>query len=458
MSGMNTKKLGLIVLFFLFFFFLLSSPSFPHGNPAAQEDITLTAELKSDVVNGVNKILVNNYIFPDTAKEMAEYTSTQHKEGKYDSIDDVNRFARVLTQDLRSISKDKHIRVTYSPETVRRIRTRNSKSPEDRERERKERLERERRRNFGFKKLEILEGNIGYLDLRGFSGANEASETIISAMNFLANADAVIIDLRNNGGGNPFTIQIISSYFLREYTHLNSFEWRGEDTIRQFWTLRYVPGKKMYDTDLYILTSSRTFSAAEEFTYNLKNLKRATIVGETTGGGAHPGGSRIVNDYFLVWVPSGRAINPITKTNWEGKGIEPHISVARDKALDKAHYTALEKLLEKTDAETRKRSLQWAMEGIKAKSEPIQVEEEILQKYVGKYTRGDIVLEKGMLFFKDGPQRMKLIPLSETYFIIEGENNIRAEFILDDQSKEYKIKAHFSDGKSEIVNRLKKEK
>ena len=153
-------------------------------------------------------------------------------------------------------------------------------------------------------------------------------------------------------------------------------------------------------------------------------------------------------------MPSGRAINPITKTNWEGKGIEPHISVARDKALDKAHYTALEKLLEKTDAEARKRSLQWTMEGIKAKFAPIQVKEEILQKYVGKYKRGDIVFEKGVLFFKEGSKSMKLIPLSETYFVIEGKHNVRAEFILDDKSKEYKIKAHFSGGKSEIVNRL----
>ena len=133
----------------------------------------------------------------------------------------------------------------------------------------------------------------------------------------------MIIDLRQNGGGSPYTIQIISSYFLEEYTHLNSFEWRGSDSIEQFWTLPYVPGKKMYDTDLYILTSSRTFSAAEEFTYNMKNLKRATLVGETTGGGAHPGGDRIVNDYFLVWVPSGRASIPFPRQTGREKALRP---------------------------------------------------------------------------------------------------------------------------------------
>ena len=174
----------------------------------------------------------------------------------------------------------------------------------------------------------------------------------MAAMNFLANADAVIIDLRRNGGGSAEMIQLISSYFLKERTHLNSFEDRGLDTMTQSWSFHYVPGKPMFETDLYILTSERTFSAAEEFTYNMKNLKRATIVGETTGGGAHPGGMRIVNDGFLVWVPTGRAVNPISKTNWEGTGVSPDVAVARDKALEKARALALEKMIK---AATRRR-------------------------------------------------------------------------------------------------------
>ena len=138
------------------------------------------------------------------------------------------------------------------------------------ERERQRRAaEAERRSNYGFRTLEILEGNVGYLDLRGFSGSREAGDTAAAAMNFLANAAAVIIDLRQNGGGSPYTIQYISTYFLKERTHLNSFQWRGQDEIQEFWTFDSVPGKRLYDTDLFILTSQRTFSAAEEFTYNL---------------------------------------------------------------------------------------------------------------------------------------------------------------------------------------------
>jgi len=291
--------------------------------------------------------------------------------------------------------------------------------------------------------------------LRYFSGTREAGPTAAAAMNFLANTDAVIIDLRQNGGGDPATIQFISSYFLEDYTHLNSFETRGEDTLQQFWTLPYVPGKPMHATDLYILTSQRTFSAAEEFTYNMKNLKRATLVGETTGGGAHPGGHQIVNDNFLVWVPTGRAVNPITRTNWEGKGIQPHIEVDKEEALITAHRTALEKLAEKPEDQDRKSNMKWVLETLKAKENPASVDESVLKKYVGKYTRGEVVLEEGELWLKAGSRKMRMIPLSETYFIPEGESSVRLEFTPDKTGKAYGVTLHFQDGGKEIVKRAK---
>ena len=249
-------------------------------------------------------------------------------------------------------------------------------------------------------------------------------------------------------------IQLLSSYFLDDYTHLNSFENRGEDSLQQFWTLPYVPGRNMYETDLYVLTSSRTFSGAEEFTYNMKNLERATIIGETTGGGAHPGGMRIAKHDFLVWVPTGRAVNPITKTNWEGTGIEPHISVPQEEALEKAHAMALEKLIEKTEDEEKKKALSWALDGIKAKIDPVEIDRSILNKYVGKYTRGDVVLKNGQLYFMMGSTKMPMVPLTERFFFLEGQSSIRVEFVEDEGEAAYKIIVHFSDGGKEVVNRV----
>jgi C-terminal processing protease CtpA/Prc len=185
----------------------------------------------------------------------------------------------------------------------------------------------------------ILPGNIGYLKLNGFVDAQIAGPTAVAAMNFLANADALIVDLRDNGGGSPSMIQLLSSYFFEERVHLNSFYIRRTDEWEEFWTHDQVQGPRMTEMPIFVLTSGRTFSAAEEFTYNLKNLERATIVGETTRGGAHPvTGSTIPFDGFTIGmtIPYGRAVNPVTGTNWEGTGIDAHIEVPADDALDAA--------------------------------------------------------------------------------------------------------------------------
>jgi C-terminal processing protease CtpA/Prc len=212
--------------------------------------------------------------------------------------------------------------------------------------------------NYGFEKIERLPGNIGYIDLRGFQDPETGLETVAAAMNFVNNTDALIFDLRQNGGGDPGMVALICSYLFGEKpVHLNTFYNRKKDSTEEFWTKASVAGKRYGDKDIYVLTSNKTFSAAEEFSYNLKNLKRATIIGETTGGGAHPGGMFRINDHFSAFVPDGRAINPITKTNWEGTGVEPDVKVLKELALKTAHALALNKIAEKTPDEQRKKGL-----------------------------------------------------------------------------------------------------
>jgi C-terminal processing protease CtpA/Prc len=197
--------------------------------------------------------------------------------------------------------------------------------------------------NCGFVKVEELAGNVGYVKFNMFADAETCGATATAAMNFVANSDALIVDLRDNGGGDPKMVAYIFSYLFSKRTHLNDLWTRKTNATDEFWTSD-VPGKHLADDrPVYVLTSKRTFSGAEEFTYNLKNLKRATIVGETTGGGAHPVNGQRIDEHFVIGVPFARAINPISKTNWEGTGVEPDVKVPAADALSTAQKLAAEK-------------------------------------------------------------------------------------------------------------------
>lgn len=219
-------------------------------------------------------------------------------------------------------------------------------------------------------------------------------------MNFLSNSDAIIIDVRMNGGGSPAMVQLITSYLYdSEPIHLNNFYWRTKDSIAQTWTLPFVEGIRSPKTPVYILTSKNTFSAAEEFSYNLKNLKRATLIGETTGGAANIGDMVNATDKFNVWIPFGSAINPITKTNWEGTGVTPHIEVSSSKALEVAQIKALEYLLEKSKDAQLKKLYEWYLASAKIMLEPVIVEKSILKSYIGTYGPRVISIENNTLYY-----------------------------------------------------------
>ncbi len=309
-----------------------------------QADMSIDSKSREAVVEGIIKELKAVYVFSETAARIETDLRNRLSKNEYDDIKSAKKLAGLLTDQLQAVSKDKHLRVFYSLEPFPEL-PKPTDAPPDAAKlnEMRERMREHRRTsNFGFEKVDRLEGNVGYLDLRMFAPAEIGGETAAAAMNFLANTDALIIDLRQNGGGGPTMVALLCSYlFGPEPVHLNDTYLRREDRTHQWWTISYLPGKRYEGKPVYILTSKHTFSAAEEFAYNLKALKRATIVGETTGGGAHPGGMRRLHDHFAMFVPASRAINPITKTNWEGTGVTPDIPVAADRALSTAHLAAL---------------------------------------------------------------------------------------------------------------------
>ena len=396
---------------------------------ATPEDKKIDAKMQLEVIDSVTQALNEIYVFPDVAKKMEKHLRQQYKKKAYKDITSLNEFAQKLTEDLQEISHDKHLGVRFASDELLSRFQGDTLTDEAKQRE----LEERRRDNFCFREIKILEGNVGYVDFRCFSEALEAGPTAIAVMNFLAYTDAIIFDLRQNGGGSPSMIQLITSYFFPEPVHLNSFYIRKSDSTHQFWTQACVQGPRMTNVDLYVLTSSYTFSGAEEFTYNLKNMKRATIIGDTTGGGAHPIDIKPFPSLNIgMSLPFGRAVNPVTGTNWEGTGVSPDISVPQEKALQTAHLEAIKKILERTKDEDRKRSLTWLVETMNALFNPSKVAVELMQKYAGKYGPRIITLENGELYYqREGRPRYKMIPMSQDTFVIDELKYFRLKFVSD---------------------------
>ena len=304
------------------------------------EEFKITDEEVSGLLETISDMLREKYIFPETAEKVIQALIQHQADGVYTGIGEGQFLAYAITQHMQEVSQDEHLWVRFHenplPEHHGSLLQNEEKVTEIKAIA--------RQRNYGISRVERLAGNIGIIEIRYFYRPEwGAEETAIAAMNFLANMHALIVDLRQCQGGNPNSVSLISSYlFEGEPVHLNSLYWRDEDKTEEYWTLPDVPGPRIGDKPVYILTSQKTFSAGEEFAYNLQALRRATLIGETTSGGAHPGSPFRLHPHFEAFIPMGRAINQVTGGNWEGVGVKPDIAVHAEGALDKAHMLALE--------------------------------------------------------------------------------------------------------------------
>lgn len=316
----------------------------------AQPDMPITAAVRSQVIAETARKIREHYVFPDVAEKVAASILAADKAGQYQHLNQAQAFAEALTKTIQTLGNDKHFDLRFSPDVLEDdipLAERDKQKPS--EVEIAKALEMDIFNNFGVEKFERLPTNIALLQLSYFCNAQTGGEVMTSAMTLAASANALIIDLRKNGGGDPAMVALISSYlFDTEPVHLNDLYFRFNNQTRQFWTHPYVPGKRFGpDKPIYVLTSNFTFSAAEEFTNNLQTLKRATIIGETTGGGANPGDRFKVGEHFNMFISTGKAINPITKDNWEGKGVLPDIEVPAEQALLTAQILAMQPIIEK---------------------------------------------------------------------------------------------------------------
>jgi hypothetical protein len=293
------------------------------------QPVQLDAKSNRNIVGAIGQAVAEKYFDRDAGDRMAKSLAGKVNAGKYDDYREGELLSEAVNDELHGISHDLHLNANFylvpQPSSAPRV-------PVDPEQVRKGLA----RHNCGFVRAEHIDPNIGYLRFDNFSLPDACGETASAAMRFVADSEAIIFDLRQNGGGVPAMVTYLESYLFDKSTHLNDIYFRKDDEIHQFWTLPYVPGKRMATAPVFVLTSKNTFSAAEEFAYTLQALKRATVVGETTAGGAHPYDVADVNSHFNVEVPFARSINPVTKTDWEGTGVVPDVETTADDALNRA--------------------------------------------------------------------------------------------------------------------------
>jgi hypothetical protein len=317
------------------------------------DDGTLAAEQMSsrEIVTTALSLLRANYVFPELAEQAATAVEARLAAGEYDDLDEIT-LTELVTSHLQEVTGDKHLalRLGGGPRPGRRERPGEPDEPKDHEARRLAMRRRGQLDNFGIRRVERLDGNVGYLDLRRMAVPANAGPAITAAMELVAGTYALIIDMRHNGGGSPEGVAFWCSYLLTERpTHLNDIFHADTGETTQFWALPYVPGSRYTDRPVYVLTGSRTFSGGEELCYNLQALGRAELVGETTGGGAHPTRPFPISRAVHIAIPFARSINPVTGTNWQGTGVVPDVAVPEARAYDVAYAKALEHVLDLDD-------------------------------------------------------------------------------------------------------------
>ncbi len=314
------------------------------------------------------------------------------------------------------------------------------------EKEYERRLNEARERNFGFKKIEILQGNIGYLRMDEFYPfIDESKPTFDGAFRVVSNCKELIIDMRYNGGGNPDMVLQTQSYFLKEKTRMNDIIDSKNDTLIR-WADPAATDFRL-SMPVLILTSRYTFSGAEDFAYGLQQVKRATVVGDTTGGGAHPAREFSIGRGFVIRIPTHRSFNLISKTDWEGVGVRPDVAISSDEALIKAQVVIFTERLANAKDEAEKQILQWNLNSIQNREllakqlqkETIIIAKDILIKYCGNYTVSDpsdrmmpfaVILKENKIYRHfDDSYEDALIPLSSTEFIINDDSARTIEFV-----------------------------
>lgn len=442
-------------IFFAIIFMLCGQLLFAQNKQPPQIDGNTRKAVVQSICNAINSY----YVFPDRAKSMSDYIKKQSEAGKYDSLNNPSDFANEVVKDIRSVFNDKHLRIEYNPELEKEIiKFISSKRGVDQVSEAD--IAQDRKKNFYFKKIEILPSNIGYIEFTNFASPSlPARKTVNAAMQFVSNTDALILDLRNNFGGNAAMANEILGYFF----NARSYTGKSFNRIENKWVDNYVENKKavtqglVLNMPVYILTSNRTFSAAEGLAYTLQSMKNVVIIGDTTRGGAHLTRSFSLGNGFVGFIPYLRGENVKTKTDWEGTGVIPDIKIEESKSLLTAQNTILTRKLAAAANDTEKRKISWLINYYKSTNSDVVADSSNAAKFVGRFAEFEITVKENQLMFRDTNQPnnnpKKLTAITSTLFQVG--NDYQVEFIIEENGSCNSIKMYWDDGWVETVKRTK---
>lgn len=390
------------------------------------------------LMDSIVTALKRGYVYPDKARIIEKALAVSYKSGAYTKAQTQMELGNLLHNDIQKAHHDAHMGLYYNPRFAEQLLTILPDSLIKKEEEKD--LNNDKLNNFYFVKTEVLPGNIGYVRWDGFTGYKmEAQNTIESAFRFVANTRGLIIDMRTNGGGSPETVNATLNYFFDKKLPMNHIIDHHLDTVKHYTDPNATNFK--LGMPVYIITSKHTFSGAEDFTYAMKVAKRATVVGDTTGGGAHPTGPVAVGQGFVLNVPNARSYHEMTKTNWEGIGVWPDVHVAGGQALEKAQTLILKDFLSKAANEEEKSTLQWNLSVLEnklllaevTKTEAMNLNKEKLQKFCAEFKPKPMpgaspynlfLILKGDQLYRhiSMPPDFKLVQISTTRFIYDHDD------------------------------------
>lgn len=413
---------------------------------------SLDADRRRSLIETVREKLAEIYPFEEIAERTRAGLLAHLESGRYETVTSPAAFASRVSADMEELSRDRHLDLIYDPELAAELLALARKEVPTGELPASE-VEHARWENFGFRELRFLDGGVGYLDLRFFFAARHGGATAVAAMNFLAEAKAVIIDLRRNGGGWDDMVTLLAGYFAspEEPETLAILQSTLDDGYFASVVPAFVPGRKLTDRPVYLLLSRNTASAAEAFAGILDHLNEEVIlVGEATAGAENPVERIPLDEEWVLKIPCFRKLYFGGRSGWEGRGLTPELEVEAERALETAHRHALRALAERHPDGIGAAQLQWGIDGYRALLEPPDLPSSLLESFAGRYRGAEIILEGEdlLLRFDDGPKR-RLLPVSRDYFAVESRDDMRIRMLFE-EGKVTGFERTYSDGWSAV--------